>query len=363
MDTTLKILHIEDSSADAELVAYQLRQAKLSCTIQVVDTEDEFSRGLQEFAPEVILSDHSLPRFDSLAALDLFRKSGMRIPFILVTGAVSEEFAVKCLKAGADDYILKTNLTRLPTAIRQALKEKQTEIERDEAIKKLNYKIQELDTFMYKASHDLKGPLASMAGLIEMVKEEVRDKKMQEYIGMIEQSNRKLERILYDLIEVTKIAQGRPVIAPIELKKLIEETIHSLKNLEQAKEVIFFTSIQVPAPVASDRNLLATIIQNLIHNAIIYRREGLDAYVSVNAYERDGRILIEVEDNGIGIASEIRSKIFDMFYRGNYSSKGSGLGLYIVKQAVEKLGGTIDVKNNLSQGSRFTVSLPSSYKI
>src|SRR5688572_4394523 len=359
METPLRILHIEDSGSDAEIVAYYLKQSRLNFVVKVVDNKAAFTTALQEFRPEIIISDHSLPQFDSLSALEIFKETGLKIPFILVTGTVSEEFAVTCLKAGADDYILKTNLTRLPSAIRHALKKKETERERDLAIEKLNGKIHELDTFMYKASHDLKGPLASMAGLIEIAREEKSREKTKEYLEMIAQSNKKLERILADLIEVTKIAQGKMDSSSFDLKQLVEDTIVSLRNIPQAAGMQFRQEVDLDRELTSDKNLIGTIIQNLVHNAILYRKTtGGASYVRVKAWQKDALVFIEVSDNGIGISSELQEKIFDMFFRGNHASKGTGLGLYIVRQAVEKLKGKIILKSKPLEGSSFTVVFP-----
>ncbi|HTE29789.1 MAG TPA: PAS domain S-box protein [Chryseolinea sp.] len=117
----IRILHLEDHPADAEAIARILKRANLTCDFQVVDTKEEYTKALLEFKPELIISDHSLPAFNSMEALGILKKSGDRIPFILVTGAVSEEFAVKALHEGADDYILKDRMQRLPQAVVSAL--------------------------------------------------------------------------------------------------------------------------------------------------------------------------------------------------------------------------------------------------
>ena len=117
----IKILHLEDLSSDAELVERALLKGNIIFDKIVVDTKAEYIKGLHEFLPDIVLSDHSLPSFNSLEALQILQQSGMTIPFILVTATVSEEFAVTVLKKGADDYILKDNLSRLPSAITHAI--------------------------------------------------------------------------------------------------------------------------------------------------------------------------------------------------------------------------------------------------
>ena len=117
----LKILHLEDQPSDADQIAWILRKAQVDCELTVVDNRNEFKNALTRFEPEIIISDHSLPSFNSIEALSLLKESGLKIPFILVTGMVSEEFAVEAMRSGADDYILKDRLQRLPNAVINAM--------------------------------------------------------------------------------------------------------------------------------------------------------------------------------------------------------------------------------------------------
>ena len=121
MEKELKILMVEDSEEDAGMLDYVLRKDKIAFTRIRVDTRKEFIEALGAFKPDLILSDHALPQFNSIEALKIVHEIKSNAPFIIVTGTVSEEFAVNCLKKGANDYILKTNLSRLPSAIRHAI--------------------------------------------------------------------------------------------------------------------------------------------------------------------------------------------------------------------------------------------------
>ncbi len=123
----IKILHLEDFPPDAELVKRSLRKANIHFDSLVVDNKANFEKALKEFAPDVILSDHTLPNFDSLLALQLVKDAGLTIPFILVTATVSEEYAVEVMKLGACDYILKDRLQRLPLAVVNAMEKTRTD--------------------------------------------------------------------------------------------------------------------------------------------------------------------------------------------------------------------------------------------
>ncbi len=134
MKQRLKILHLEDMSADAEMVERELRKANIQFDKLLVSNRADFVRALTEFSPDIILSDHSLPSFDSHEALSIVKEMSVKAPFILVTATVSEEYAVNIIKEGAYDYILKDRLQRLPNAVISAIYHYQLEEERKEAI-------------------------------------------------------------------------------------------------------------------------------------------------------------------------------------------------------------------------------------
>ena len=130
MTRELKILHIEDVQSDAELIDRILKKSGIAFQKLLVDTRDEYLKALDEFEPDVILSDHSLPAFNSLEALNMMKKNGRNVPFILITATVSEEFAVNVMKEGASDYVLKDRLQRLPSAVINAVEKQESDAER-----------------------------------------------------------------------------------------------------------------------------------------------------------------------------------------------------------------------------------------
>ena len=136
MSISLKILILEDSAEDVSLMERELKRSGIEFMSKVVKTRQDYESAIHEFNPDVILSDHSLPQFNSIEAMKIWKEhrlaTGLMIPFILITGSVSEEFAVQCIKAGADDYILKDRLKRLPASILSALEKIRLEKERDD---------------------------------------------------------------------------------------------------------------------------------------------------------------------------------------------------------------------------------------
>lgn len=157
MQSEIRILMVEDNPDDAFLIERLLRNAGIHFACKQVSTRDDFNRALGEFRPDVIISDHSMPEFNSVEALDLCLETGSDAPFILVTGTVSEEFAVGALKRGAFDYILKDNMMRLPSSVLGAMERRQAEWEkrrRGEEIIRLNA---ELESRIVERTRELAG--------------------------------------------------------------------------------------------------------------------------------------------------------------------------------------------------------------
>jgi PAS domain S-box-containing protein len=130
MTKDARILILEDVATDAELIVRELRKADIPFTSQQVDSKEVFLQALAEFEPDIVLSDYNLPQFSGLEALRLIKERDLVVPFILVTGSMTEEKAVECMKEGVDDYILKTSLKRLPSAVVNAFEKKEAEREK-----------------------------------------------------------------------------------------------------------------------------------------------------------------------------------------------------------------------------------------
>lgn len=154
MDKTLKILIVEDVPFDAELIERVLQKEGFLFVSKRVDTREDFIQALDSFLPDLILSDHSLPQFDSMSAFKIVKEKYPEIPFVLVTGSVSEEFAVECMKAGVDDYILKSSLVRLPPSIKNILSKKKIIKEKD-IVESLNKRLKKVSENLKEMNRDL----------------------------------------------------------------------------------------------------------------------------------------------------------------------------------------------------------------
>lgn len=368
MERELRILMLEDREEDAALVDRILQREKFSFTRIRVDTRDEFAEALDSFKPDVILSDHALPQFNSIEALKICQSKKSQAPFILVTGAVSEEFAVNCLKRGADDYVLKSNLSRLPLAIRYALRQHRYETNRqvqEEMLRKQNEELtkinKELDSFVYSVSHDLRSPLASILGLVNVARiDPVKNKETVEtYFDMIERSVVKLDETLRKILDYSRNARGELIITEIDIHQLIQDIVEQFTHVNGYNEIKKLINIQGHTVFFSDSYRLSVILSNLISNAIKYRDEEKPSpFLEITGTVTPAHLTLVVRDNGIGIHADYLRNVFNMFYRATDRSQGAGLGLYIVKEMTEKLGGKILMDSILGQETVISITIP-----
>lgn len=488
MDSPYKILLVEDIASDAELILYELKKAKIACEHLRVEHEEQYIKALKEFEPDIILADFSLPRFNALQALSIINEENIIIPFILVTGSQSEEIAVECIKNGADDYLLKTSLTRLPTAFfnsikikkeiktrqkaEQRLKESEAyksailntaadsiitvdkngnidlfnnaaenlfgyseeeisgrpisllvpdfakidivselnefierqgktsanqreligkkkdgstffvEISVDKVVfsdrsffviiirditnrkiteENIKFKNRELNTFVYRVSHDLKGPISSILGLVEVANTELHGiPQALRYNKLIRQSAHKLDYTLVELLKVLHVREAEVEYCTVNIYELVTEVIRNYANQGLLENIYTKVEVEKNLEFPTAQHFLQIVLEKLILNSIHFRKDfSSENYIYVKAEVFKDKLILEVKDNGVGIEKSIQGKVFDMFFRGNNISKGSGLGLYLTKIVVDKLEGKIDLNSEKDKGTTIRVTIPS----
>jgi len=225
---------------------------------------------------------------------------------------------------------------------------------RNMALAKINT---ELDRFVYSTSHDLRAPLASTIGLVNIAKMESSAEVKDEYIDLIEGCMNKMDSFINDIIDFSRNKNAEIKNVMFNLKELISEIFANLQYLDHASALKTEIKMVGPDIISGDLLRVKMILSNLITNAILYSKD-IEPTVKVSVNTSNSPIEITIEDNGIGISEVEQAKVFEMFYRANDKSKGSGLGLYIVKETVEKLGGKINMQSTLGVGTIFKISIP-----
>ncbi len=226
--------------------------------------------------------------------------------------------------------------------------------------KQIEEKNRELDTFVYRVSHDLRGPVSSLLGLHNIVQNEIKDPDALMYFKMYHRQISRLNKVLSDLINFTRIKEVKPQHNPIDFNRLVQECLEAYSYVPNYRNIKFELNIDPQLEFYSDESILNSILQNLLENAMKYIRGNVVPCVTVTIQEdaENQQLNIIVADNGIGIEPEYQVKVFEMFFRANDTIDGTGLGLYIFKNAVDKLGGNITLNSQVGQGSTFHVRLP-----
>jgi signal transduction histidine kinase len=225
---------------------------------------------------------------------------------------------------------------------------------------KLKQSNEELDRFVYRVSHDLRAPLTSIMGVINIVKNEEDVSKVKHYMQYQEQSVKKLDDLIQDVLDISRNANLTIVIEKIKLKDFFEACIASFNYAEEFSRLQITLKIDPDLVLYSDSRRLKFVANNLISNAIRYHDSNKEpSWLVISAQEdSSGFTSIIVEDNGMGIQQEHQERVFDLFYRGTNSKRGSGLGLYIVKDSIEKLQGRILLESVYQRGTKITVVIP-----
>jgi signal transduction histidine kinase/tetratricopeptide (TPR) repeat protein len=238
------------------------------------------------------------------------------------------------------------------------LKERNVDLEKaNESLRKVN---DELDNFIYKTSHDIRGPLASLKGMCNVAIMDVTDPVALGYLKKLDITAEKLNTILARLLIVNQINNSAIGTQPIDFDQIVDDVLLLEKKKGIPTRLTIRKNIEAEIEYYSDKEFIRIIFENLIDNAIKFynNTEWAEPFVLINVQRVEDQVVIKVTDNGIGINQAQPGKIFQMFSRASDRSESGGIGLYITKTAVEKLGGVIDFKMTPERYTEFSVVLP-----
>ncbi|RLD22744.1 MAG: hypothetical protein DRI71_07120 [Bacteroidetes bacterium] len=259
------------------------------------------------------------------------------------------------------DFMLKINNTAENKLIENQKHTEKLANEINEKNLSLEKTNKELDQFVYSTSHDLRAPLASILGLINLTELE-KDKITPEVLGYLEMMKDRvnnLDDFIQDIIDYSRNSRIDIALSEIDISELIEEIILNNRFLENAKKVEIIPVIEVNKKLNLDKTRVFRALNNLVSNAIKYNDLSKEKpTVKIGARVNSDILTLEVSDTGRGIRDDIKGKIFEMFFRGTDIADGSGLGLYIAKEMVEKMDGTLAFVSEPGKGTVFTIKLP-----
>lgn len=366
---TVRVLHVEDSPADAKMVTDALRKVGLDCDIRLVDSEAAYLQALDEFAPDLVLSDLSLPGFDGYHALQLLRGRDKLLPFIFVSGTMGEDVAVEALHQGATDYVLKDSSARLAPAVQRALRDaaERRNFDRLEAELLRAQRFESLALLASGLSHDLRNLLQPLLLAADTLDDYRSDPRLARLGGLVRGcGTRGLEMVS----SMLTFARGASKSEQVRVRALFEAVTLLLQG-----SVPSGVDLQITPSAAPDLQFegshteLQQCLLNLCLNAIQAMPDGGTLRVSAQsvtlgadffeAFESalPGKYLeLMVSDTGIGMSADVMGKLFQPFF--TTKATGTGLGLMSCKRIVEANGGVMRVQSEFGEGSRFYLYLP-----
>lgn len=313
-------------------------------------------------------------------ALTVFRYEQRRISIVFAAFSLAQLLAVNLFTFDfVPERIHPPDLTRLLFAIHASivalisiscimlimgmnfdaerhLNQKQRVIEmQNEELKKTN---EGLDRFVYSASHDLRAPLTGISGLISLMEID-RETPAEVILDKIKGQVNKMESFITDIVNYSRNSRQDVNVEDLSLRSLVDEVFKTLSFFELAPRISMRNEIDAAVMISTDHHRMKVILTNMVGNSIRYADMSKDdPFVAVTFEKSELEQAIHIRDNGVGIAAAYLPRIFDMFFRANTSSKGSGLGLYIVGEAAKKMNYRIDVASQEGAGTTFSILIP-----
>ncbi|MDO8544574.1 MAG: response regulator [Opitutaceae bacterium] len=331
---------------------------------------------VEEFA--LLILDIRMPGMTGfeLAQMIKERKKTARVPIIFLTAYYNEDqHVLEGYDSGAVDYLHKPvnpAILRSKVSVFAELHRKSREcglanrallaevIERRRAEAQLRELVEELEAFSYTIAHDLRAPLRAMLGFSSVLIADHTaqlDDSAREYLRRIAASAGRMDLLIVDVLNYTKVARGELELRSVDVERLLHDVIATYPALDHAGAGI---SVEGPLPrVLANEAALTQVFSNLLENAVKFVAPGVRPRVRVWGAEAGGRVRLWFEDNGIGIPKDAQARLFNMFVRMNRAERyeGTGIGLAIVRKAVERMGGTVGLESEEGKGSRFWVEL------
>ncbi|HZF99828.1 MAG TPA: PAS domain-containing sensor histidine kinase, partial [Chitinophagales bacterium] len=327
-----------ESPAASRVLGYDAKENTGRAGLDIVHPED------REAAAAVFQNVMANPGVPFEMVNRLTRKDGT---YIVAEGTVTNLLHVEGVNA-------------IVSNIRDVTARKEAEdalVENNAELKKSN---SELDKFVYSVSHDLRAPLCSMKGVVEITERRTEDPFLLRNMGMMKKSIDRLDKFIGDILDYSRNMRMDMCKEPVDFKEMIDEITANLEFMGGSnRKVDIRMEMDVAADFDSDPGRIAIVLNNLVSNAIRYQNPGVhEPFVDIRVHTNETQACIVVKDNGIGIAKDKLTKVFDMFYRVSESSVGSGLGLYIVKETIDKLHGTIELESEPGVGTTFKILIP-----
>jgi len=354
----IRILYIDDEVNNLNAFKANFRRAY---EIYTATNTLEARKTLQSIPLHVIIADQRMPGTTGVEFFSAIKENYPDPIRILLTGYTDVEALIDAINKGQiyrfirkpwDDYELQNTISN-------AYEIYTTKKELESKIEELEKTNDELSRFIYSASHDMRSPLMSVLGIINLSKLDHSVTDPNGYMKMIESSILRLDGFIQKIIEYYKNAKLQPDYEKIDFNALIQDCIEVSKR--KNTNVLFQIDVDQEGDFYGDLFRISIILNNLISNAIKYQNpDNAEPTVKLQAIANTYKAVITIEDNGIGILNDHLNNIFKMFFRTKTNNNpGTGIGLYIVKEALTRIGGNITVSSVYGKGTKFVITIPS----
>ena len=357
----LRILVLEDDEDDFALLEREIGRIEGARVAARAQSRDQLEQALDAGAYDLVISDWRMPGFDAMGALQIVRGRGIDAPFIIVSGTIGEEAAVRALKAGASDFVAKGNLAKLAPSILRELREARTRSEKRDALEALRRAVKARDDFLAIAGHELRTPLTTLRlqvqAMLRAQKLGEPVERMTERLALVERSTDRLHALVDRLLDITQVAEQGVSLSRgrTDLSRIVAEAAARFADAGAPGQI----RVHAPAPVMGDWDevRLDSLVTNLLANALKYG-EGKPVLAAVLDGGDEARL--SVEDQGIGIAEEDQRRIFERFGRAVSDRRygGFGIGLWLVREIARAHGGRVELTSAPGKGSAFVIHLP-----
>lgn len=354
-----RVLLVEDSAHDAELLMRQLHAAGLTAEFHRVARADMLRQALEVFAPDIVLSDMTLPGFCGYQALDIVRALQPTLPFIYVSGTLAEEAAIAALQRGANDYIIKQQPARLPSAVVRAINDARQLRDRSRVESELMraQRLESLSMLAAGLSHDLRNILQPLLIMPELLKARTNDPKLHHFADVIAECGRRGHEMAQSMLSFVRGSQAASEVVAIPH---LFEAVELLLRANLPPSVTLEFTVEHPAlAVQANYTEMQQVLLNLCLNGLQAMPHGgrllLDARTAIVDDGAD-RLRLSVTDEGTGMPADVLARLFNPFF--TTKAEGTGLGLMSCKRIVEGCGGQINVATEVGQGSCFVLDLP-----
>ena len=358
-DDKIKVLYVDDEANN--LTSFQAAFRR-HFDIYTATNVTEGLNLLNEQDIQVVIADQRMPIATGVEFFNIINKSHPDPIRILITGYADIEALVDAINKGEIfRYIKKPwDENELKTAIYNAFEIYATKQQLKHKIHELERVNDELNRFVYSTSHDLRSPLANILGILNLAKLHKEQEDAESYFKMIESSVKKMDDFIHKIIEYYKGIRLDNINEAVDFEKVFQESIELCNMINP--QIVFNVTVNQPLPFHTDAFRLTLILNNLVSNAVKYQRSTEpQPTVNLMAQVSEAKVVITIEDNGVGIIEEHLNKIFELFFRSTDFKNGLGIGLYIVKEALTRIGGDISVQSTYGKGSKFTLIIPNQY--